>query len=637
MSLKIQVGAWIALLGTGMLSLIWAYNYGGAADPGLLDRAGPAVTWGLPTAKLVYNVASAGTIGALTLAVFVLPRAGTAYEAVLRFGGWSGTVWAAGAAVHTAASFLLIANGAPSTGLGESFRTYLTEIDAGRSGTLSTLIAAAVAVSCFWARSFGMIALTAGAAFAGLVPLVMKSHAAGGTDHADSTTALFLHSATAAVWLGGLLALVVLRPLLPMRQLAVTVRRYSTLALICYVALLVSGFLGSLARISTLEAVLSPYGVIVLAKAGVFIILGLLGALHRSRSLSRMEQDPARGGKYFAALAIAELAVMGAASGLAAALARTEPPGSAAAGDLGAGLPAPGVWEYVSLWVPDPLWSLVCGFAVLGYLVGACRLRANGQPWPISRTVFWLAGVAVLFVVTNGGVHVYQGYLFSAHVLTQMLLTAVVPLLLVPAAPLTLAQLAVKARTDGSTGVKEFLERYVQPVMAALRIDPVLCIFILAASLFAIYYTPLLEWSAAGQIGYSLMSLIALLSGCLVVAALTGTVPATRNVLRRRLPVVAGLAGLYAFAGGKLLEQAPAMELPWYTSVGRPWGPSPAVAAETGGLLVWSIAALALAITTALVIMTPMPGELAQGRHRPGPTRTVILGSSPPPEVGTKR
>ncbi|WP_455837021.1 hypothetical protein [Pseudarthrobacter siccitolerans] len=34
----------------------------------------------------------------------------------------------------------------------------------------------------------------------------MKSHAAGATDHADSTTAIFLHAATAAVWVGGVRA-----------------------------------------------------------------------------------------------------------------------------------------------------------------------------------------------------------------------------------------------------------------------------------------------------------------------------------------------------------------------------------------------------------------------------------------------
>ncbi len=637
MSLRMQVTAWLALLAAGMLSLVWAYNYGGGADPGLLDRAGPAVTWGLPAAKLVLNLASAGAIGALVLAAFALARGGAAYERALQCAGWSAAVWAAGAVVHTAVSFLFIANRAVSAGFGEAFLTFLTRIDAGRSGALTALIAAAVALSCFRLRGPRILALTAVAAFAGLLPLVMKSHAAGGADHADSTTALFLHSASAAVWLGGLLALVALLPVLPAGQLGVTVRRYSTLALICFIALVVSGFLSALARISSIEALLSPYGVIVLAKAGVFIILGLFGALHRRWSVNRVERDPTRGGRHFAALAVAELAIMGAASGMAAALARTEPPRAVVSGELDAVLPEPVLWEYVSRWDLDPLWSLACGFAVFGYLAGVHRLRAGGRPWPAYRTVLWLAGVAVLFLITNGGVHVYQGYLFNAHVLTQMLLTAVVPLLLVPAAPLTLAELAVRARTDGSAGVKEFLERSVQPVLAALRSDPSLSIFILATSLFVIYYTPLLEWSATGQFGYSIMTLLALLSGCLATAALTGTTRAgTSTVARNPLPVVAGLALLYAFGGWKLLEQAPAIELPWYTAVGRPWGPAPAAAAEMGGPMMWSIAAVTLAITTAIIIirrdkfrdLSPRPG----GQRPSGPVaaETAVVLPMPP-------
>jgi putative copper resistance protein D len=613
--MRTPVVAWSALLAAGMLALVWAYTYGGGADPGLLDRTGPAVTWGLPAAKLVLNLGSAGTIGALVLVLFVLPHGGSAYEPALQCAGWSAAVWAWGAAVHTYASFLLLANRAPSAVFEEEFLAFITRIDAGRAGVLTTLIAVAVAISCFQLRGPRILAATAVAAFAGLLPLVMKSHAAGGTDHADSTTAVLLHAAAAAVWLGGLLTLVVLRRVLPDGQLGVTVRRYSTLALISYITLVVSGSLGALARISTVQALLSPYGSIVLAKGGVFIILGLFGMLHRRWSLNRIKKNPGRGGRHFAALAVVELAVMGAASGMAVALARTEPPQAAASGELTAVLPGPGLLEYLSRWALDPLWSLLCGFAVFAYLAGVRRLRAEGRSWPAYRTVLWLAGLAVLFMVTNGGMHVYQGYLFNAHVLTQMMLTAVVPVLLVPAAPLTLAKLTVTARTDTSTGVKEFLERSVQPVLATLRRDPSLTIFVLAASLFTTYYTPLLEWAALGQIGYSLMSLLALLSGCLATAALTGTPdPGTGSAAGKRLPALAGMAGLYAFGGWKLIEQAPAMELPWYTSVGGPWGLSPAAAADLGGPMMWSIAAVTLAIITAMVLRRdPDPGNPSHG------------------------
>lgn len=608
MSLGTRITASVALLAAGTMSLTWAYVYGGGANLGALDRAGPAVTWGLPVAKLVFNLASAGTIGALLLAVFALPRGGTPYVWALQLAGWSAVAWTGAAAVHTLASFLLLANRAPTVELGGEFLRYLSTIDAGRAGALSTLLAAAVACSCFRLRSPRVLVLTAVVAFAGLLPLVMKSHATGGTDHADSTTAVFIHAGTAAVWLGGLFALVLLRPVLPAGQVGVIARRYSTLALISYIALVVSGVFAALTRVSTLEALLSPYGAIVLAKSGVFIMLGVFGAVHRRWSLGRIEENPARNGRQFAALAVIELAVMGSAFGMAAALGRTEPPQAAVPGGTDVGepvtvLPEPVLWEYFSGWAPDPLWSLLCGFAVFAYLAGVRRLRAGGLRWPARRTAAWLAGIAVLFAVTNGGIHLYQSYLFTAHVLTQMMLTAVVPLLIVPAAPLTLALLAIRPRTDGSRGFREYVEGSVQPLLAALRRDPVLAIFILAACLLLIYYTPLLEWAAVGQLGYSIMTLLALLTGSLACAALTGSPDSgTGSAGIKQLAVVAGMAGIYAFGGWKLIDQAAAMELPWYTSVGRPWGPLPAAAPELGGVIMWSVAAVALAITVVAVM-----------------------------------
>lgn len=610
--------AWAALLATALLALAWAYTYGGGSDTGILDKAGQAVVWGVPAAKLVSTLASACTIGTLMLAVFALPHGGTSYTAALRLAGRAAAAWAGGAALYTYANFLLIANTTPSAGLGEAFWTYLTQVDAGRAGSITALVAVAVSVSCFYLRNPRIVVCTVAAAFTGLLPLILGSHAAGGADHEDSTMAVFVHAAVAAVWLGGLLALLVLRPTLTGSKFIAVVRRYSTLALISFIALAVSGFLAALARLSTVEALLSPYGAIVLAKTGVFLLLGLAGALHRRRVLVHLDHNPERGGRHFAALAVVELAIMGAASGLAVALARTEPPQAATSGEPEAALPGPDLWAVVSQWELEPVWSMLCGFGVVAYLAGVRRLRAGGRPWPVVRTVLWLAGISVLFIVANGGIHVYQRYLFSAHVLTQMILTGVVPLLLVPAAPLTLALLAVKARTDGSTGVKEFVASGLQPVMAALRRDPFLGVSVLAVSLFTIYFTPLLEWAARSQAGYSAMTLLALLTGCLAAAALTGVQPGAVGLVKQRLLALAGFAGIYAFCGWKLLEQSSVLESPWPTAARRPWGPSPEAAADLGGPLMWCIGAITLAIAAAALI-----------RHRNARTRTASTQAAP--------
>ena len=602
MSMMVRIGAAVALVATGVLALAWAYSYGGSADAGLLDRTGPAVTWGLPLVKLVLNLACACTIGTLVLALFALPRRAPVQAAAVRVAGWSAVVWAAAAALYTGASFLFIANRPVSAGFGPEFVVFLTDVEAGRTGTLTAVVAAVVALACFCLEGPHAAAIVALPAFAGLVPLVLRSHATGGAGHADTTTALILHTGAAAVWVGGLLALFMLRTSLTVRSLGPTVQRYSTLALICYVALTVSGVLAAVGRIRSIDDLFSPYGVIILAKAVALIGLGGFGVLHRGWTLKRLDRDPNRAAWPFLRLAVAELAVMGAASGMAAALARTAPPATAGALPPDAVLlPEPGVGAYISQWVPDPLWSLVCGFAVFFYLAGVRRLRAAGQLWPAHRTVLWLAGVVVLFTVTNGGLHLYQGLLFEAHVQTQMMLTAVVPLLLVPAAPLTLAGLAILPRADGSIGAREFVAGTRRHLLTPLGMDPYLAVLVLTGTVLVIYYSPLLEWSASTQFGYSSMTLLAVVAGCLFTQAMIGPgIPGSRPV--GRLALLAAAAALYEINGWWLSVQRFTSEPPWNDALGDSAGAEAGSATGPGGTTMWSIGALSLAVLAAIVL-----------------------------------
>ena len=635
MSILGRAGAGAAIAAAGVLALAWAYSHGGSANPGILDRTGPAVTWGLPLGKLALNLASASTIGTLVLAVFALPHHPPVQSAALRLAGWSATVWAAAATVYTGASFLFIANRPVSAGFGPEFVSFLRDVEAGQAGFRTAVIAAAVALLCFCLHGPRVAAIAALPAFAGLVPLVLTSHATGGAGHADSTAALILHMGSAAVWLGGLLALVMLRPSLPPGHLTTAVRRYSTLALVCYIALTASGVLAAAASLRSVEELLSPYGVIVLAKAAALIVLGGFGALHRRWSLKRLARDPPRGARHFVLLAVAELAVMAAASGMAAALARTPPPATAAtAGTVRPSavlLPEPGAWGYVFQWAPDPLWTLACGFAVFFYLAGLRRLRAAGRSWPAHRTVLWLAGITVLSTVTNGGIHVYQGLLFEAYVLTQMTLTAVVPLLLVPAAPLTLAQLAIRPRTDGSAGAREFFAGTVRHLLTPLGRDPYLTVLVLAGSVLAIYYSPMLEWSVRSQFGYGVTTLLALLAGCLFTRAMTVTGDGD-NRPSLRLPLLAAAAAVYAVIGWWLWSAGFTSDIPWTTALSQPPGAPAGSFAAPGGALVWFIAAVTLGALTTTVVAgrgSP-PGARMSGTSSRG-TETVIASNETRP------
>jgi cytochrome c oxidase assembly factor CtaG/putative copper export protein len=622
------VAAAAMILGCGLLALFVAYSTEAGKEAAFLDRTGAAVIWGLPVAKLIFNVAAAGTVGPLALALFALPPKGRAFSKALALAGVSAVLWTASAAVISVLTFHSLAN-LPlfSEGSGAIFVSFLTDVDAGRRGALTVLITATVALLCFGIQGQRAVAVTAVLAFTGLVPLALNSHAAGGANHADSTVSVVMHMAAAAIWIGGLATLVLLRRTLGTELLA-AVRRYSTLALLSFLALALSGVAAGLTGIGTVQGLASQYGVILLAKTAVLGLLGIFGALHRKWILTKLESIPGKARTAFATLAVAELAVMAAGSGLAAALARTPPPTVSLAAPAQVSLRVPGFVDVFSSWKPDALWIFLCAVAVFLYAAGVRRIRNRGGHWPAYRAGLWFTGVVLLFLVTNGGLRVYQEYLISAHVVTQMLLIAVVPLLLVPGAPLTLARLAVAPRQDGTMGGAEALSATLRPVLSATS-APYFAAAGLAAVMAALYYTPLLDYSSRTQFGYQGMALLALLSGSLFTASLAGAAYGPGPSLASRLVTIGAVAALYAVHGWALAQQAD--QLPdsrrqeWVVTAAQPWDQPVLAFVEPAGIAMWIIAAGTLLVAAATVLFRAVGHRNVRARNRSASERTHDL------------
>ena len=107
--------------------------------------------------------------------------------------------------------------------------------------------------------------------------------------------------------------------------------RYSTIAFWAFIAVALSGFGNAWVRITYLPDLwLTDYGRLVLLKAGLLITLGVIGYLHRKRTLPAITDDGDR--RPLIRLAVVEVGIMAATIGVASALARTAtPPPSAAA------------------------------------------------------------------------------------------------------------------------------------------------------------------------------------------------------------------------------------------------------------------------------------------------------------------
>ena len=182
------MAAGAVVVGCGLLALVMSYYTEARSEAGLLNRTGQEVVWGLPIVKLVFNISAACSIGSLVLALFALPPKGKAFTHALTFAGVSAGVWTAAGAAMSFLTFHALAN-LPlfSEGSGTAFVGFLTDVDAGRLGALTVLMAAAVTVFCFTACTQQGISATVLLALAALVPLALISHAAGSGSHPDST------------------------------------------------------------------------------------------------------------------------------------------------------------------------------------------------------------------------------------------------------------------------------------------------------------------------------------------------------------------------------------------------------------------------------------------------------------------
>ena len=350
----------------------------------------------------------------------------------------------------------------------------------------------------------------------------------------------------------------------------------------------------------------SPYGALVIVKSAVIVALGVLGALNRRSAIRRL---PARA--WFWWIVVAEVILMGVASGVAAALSTTATPiptlpaGTTPAELLtGRPLPAPPSAEaYFFGFQPDPVWLLLCAIALGFYIAGFVRLRRRGDRWPIGRLVSWSLGILVLAWITSGGINAYQDLLFSSHMLAHMVLGMMVPVLLVPGAPITLAMRAITARHDGSRGPREWLMSIVHSTYFRIVGNPYVAAAIFVGSLWVFYYTPLFRFATTSHLGHQWMIVHFLFAGYLFVQALIGIDPApNRPPYPIRLLLLLVVMAFHAFFGLALMTGTGLLLADWYGAMG--WGTSALEDQQAGGGIAWSVGEIptvALAIAVAVM------------------------------------
>ena len=603
------------LLVIAFASLLAALAFGHAADAPRLIDPGALVRYGVPIATMLFNLGVAVTLGSLVLLCFAMSASKPEFARTLDIAAGAAGFWTIASAATGFLTFMSFYT-KPITldaNFGSILGDFLTHQQIGQAWLASTLVAAVVTVLCFAVRNRTILVFVTLLAAVGLVPQALQGHSADAAGHDAAVTSLGLHVVFAAIWLGGLVTIVFIRKTLEGGRIGPIISRYSTLALICFVVVAASGYVNAALRVGTITQLLTPYGILVLVKIFALLTLGLFGLGERRFLIAKMQSSAQSGNRFFWWLIAAELGFMGLASGVAAALARTATPVSQ---DATLTTPA---WiltqaplppeltfsRYFTTWNFDILWVLVIAFLAFFYIAGVVRLHRRGDKWPVHRLVVWLAGLALLFWVTNGGINLYEKYLFSAHMLGHMLLGMMIPVLLAPAAPITLALRAIAKRSDGSRGPREWIMLFVHSRASGILSNPIVAAILFVVSLWVFYYTPLFSWATTDHIGHTVMIVHFLITGYLFVQALIGVDPLPyRAPYPMRLLVLLGTMAFHAFFGLSLITGTGLLLANWYGAMGRAWGVSAIADQQIGGGIAWSVGeipTIILAITVAIM------------------------------------
>lgn len=573
----------------------------GATTPLVLGDAGALVRWGQPVVRIVHDVAASLAIGLLLVGGLLAPEAPEGSGGFRRVTAGQGAfaaafVWLVCVLVMIYLTYAELAGTPPSTpGFLDEMLGNVWALEVLRLLLFEAAIVAVLVAVCAYASTRAALTWGLFVALAALLPLAFTGHASSTLGHETAVNALAIHLAGLTLWVGGLLAIAVLLPVLG-PALPDTVARFSTLAGWCFGAVAVSGVLFATVSVGSWSGLLTAYGALVVGKVVLLLALGTAGWVQRNRVVARGVDSPLR----FARLALGELVLMGAAVGLGVVLGRTPTPEPEQVDVTPVisltmhEMPEPWTWgRMFTTWRPDWLFLLAAAVAVGLYVAAFVRLRRRGDRWPVHKLILWTLGWAVFVYVTSGGPGVYGRVMFSVHMVEHMALMMAVPILLVPANAITLAMRALPARRDGTLGPRELLLAVVHSRWASIVVNPVVAGAVFFASLVGFYWSGILAWALSTHAGHVFMVVHFTLAGYAFVWSLVGTDPGPPKwpAPLRMIVLLATLAahaffGLSIFQGGWLLAPG------FYKTIDVPWVEDLLTDQQLGGGIAWGIGEL---------------------------------------------
>ncbi len=596
--------------GIGALSLADALTATGLPNPG------PVTTVGLPFVRAAGEVAAVLAVGSFLFAAFLTPPQPSG---VLDAAGYRllrvGTVASGGWAVSAALLVPLTISDVSGQPLLDNLNPVTIWSLAGLVDTAAAwrwtafLAAAVMLLSRVVLRWSWTPVLLAGSLLT-FVPLALTGHSAAGGAHDLAVNSLMIHLVAAALWAGGLLALLI-HAVRGGEHADLAARRFSAVALWCFVAMGLSGVLNALVRLPLSALLTSEYGRLVVAKFVALCLLGVAGFWQRRRGVAALQANPSARGALIR-LGLTEAVIFGGTFGIAVALGRTPPPPPAI---LRPSIPEvkigydfagpPTVSRVLFDWRFDLFFGTAAVIFAALYLRGVLRLRRRGDNWPAGRTAAWLLGCLTLLFATSSGLGRYMPAMFSMHMAVHMLLSMLVPVLLVLGAPTTLALRALPVAGSGQPpGPREWLLAALHSRASRFFTNPVVASVIFVVGFYGLYFSSIFDAIVGSHAGHIAMNVHFLLSGYLFYWVVIGIDPTPRPISPpAKLVVVFAALPLHGFFGVLLMGLHDILGEAFYRSLQLDWHTDLFDDQRLGGGITWAAGEIPLLIVMVALLV----------------------------------
>lgn len=467
-------------------------------------------------------------------------------------------------------------------------RDYLIQVIAGLIALF--FIARAKKVGgIYWALAFSII---------GLIIPVFQSHASGAGNHGTAIGSLLFHVLFIAIWVGGVIGLIVISP----DDRAASLARFSSIALWCAVIVAISGVANAWTRLDFLSGWASLYGLIVGIKVALMAILIGFGAAHRKTLVAKGAAVKSY------SLLINEVMVMVITVALGAWLSTTQPPVNPRLANAGIdpvvsltglSMPAqPTVMRILSAYIPDGVFLGILILATALYIRGVVTLSRRGDKWPVGRTVAFASAVAFADFATSGGLGIYSHFAFSYHMIAHMTLGMIAPIGFVLSAPITLALRTLPAgRDENERGLRGSLISIIHSRYSIFITNPITALVIFDGSLFGLYLTPIFGSLMRSHTGHLIMDIHFLLAGYLFFYVIVGV-----DVNPRKIPYIVRIIVLFAamsihaFFSITLLSTSTLLDGGYFALLHRPWNLDLLSDQHTGGAIGWAMGEIPILI-----------------------------------------